>query len=131
MLSDATPKKDGNGGADGGADDRKKEDKSKEDEQKGKNGDKQKKGDKSAKPTPKAPSSKSRSEARFTRGEWMTLMEDDMFSFGELQCLSELLMQDERQRWLRVASRFADITGRKVHPDDIREKFAEMGGMGQ
>ncbi|KAK5168347.1 uncharacterized protein LTR77_006917 [Saxophila tyrrhenica] len=93
-----------------------------------------KKGDKKAggdqKPSvSKAPSSKAGSDARFTKGEWTTLMEDDMFSFGELQCISELLVQDERHRWLRVASRFADKTGRKVHPDDIRDKFVEMGRM--
>ncbi len=77
----------------------------------------------------KAPSkvSSKGSSVRFTKGEWTTLMEDDMFSFGELQCISELLVQDERHRWLRVASRFTDKTGRKVHPDDIREKFEEMG----
>lgn len=80
----------------------------------------------SAKTAPSKASSKSSSEARFTKGEWMTLMEDDLFSFGELQCLSELLVQDDRQRWLRIASRFSDKTGRKVHPEDIRDKFAEM-----
>jgi DUF1680 family protein len=53
-------------------------------------------------------------------------MEDDIFSFGELQCLSELITQDGRQRWLRIASRFADRTGRRVHPEDIREKFAAL-----
>lgn len=83
----------------------------------------------------KAPSSKaasSRSEAKFTMGEWMTLQEDDMFSFRELQLLSELIMLDARESrdgaysWLRVASLFADRTDRRVHPEDIREKFEAM-----
>ena len=69
-------------------------------------------------------------QARFTMNEWMTLQEDDLFSFGELQCLSELMMRDERHRWMRIASAFFDKTGRRIHPEDIREKFVEMGGMG-
>ncbi|KAK6395430.1 hypothetical protein LTR65_000901 [Meristemomyces frigidus] len=69
-------------------------------------------------------------EARFTMGEWMTLQEDSLFSFGELQCLSELIMRDQNQTWLRIAAAFYDKTGRRVHPDDIREKFEEMAAMG-
>ena len=69
----------------------------------------------------------SNGEARFTMNEWMTLQEDNVFSFGELQCLSELMMRDERHRWMRLASAFYDKTGRRVHPDDIREKFGEVG----
>ena len=91
--------------------------------------------EKKEKPSNKAPSKApskavSNGEARFTMKEWITLQEDDMFSFGELQCLSELLMRDENQRWLRIASRFFDLTGRRVHPQDIKEKFAEIGAMG-
>jgi hypothetical protein len=70
---------------------------------------------------------KSDGQARFTLGEWRTLQEDDVFSFGELQCLSELMLRDERQRWLRLASAFYDKTGRRVHSEDIREKFESMG----
>jgi len=84
------------------------------------------------KPPSKAPSkagSKAGSEARFTMGEWMTLREDDLFSFGELQLLSELLNRDETIRWDRIASQFYDKTGRRVHKDDIREKFEGIGGM--
>ena len=71
----------------------------------------------------------SNGQARFTMNEWMTLQEDDVFSFAELQCLSELMLRDERHRWMRLASAFYDKTGRRVHPDDIREKFGEMGGL--
>ncbi|TKA62958.1 hypothetical protein B0A55_10650, partial [Friedmanniomyces simplex] len=69
-------------------------------------------------------------EARFTMNEWLTLQEDSLFSFGELQCLSELIMRDQNQTWLRIAAAFYDKTGRRVHPDDIREKFEEMARMG-
>lgn len=65
-------------------------------------------------------------EARFTMQEWITLQEDDMFSFGELQCLSELLMRDQHQTWDRVASAFFDKTGRRIYPHDIRDKFQAM-----
>lgn len=56
----------------------------------------------------------------------MTLQEDELFSFGELQCLSELIARDRDYTWDRVASAFADRTGRRVHEDDIRDKFAEL-----
>ena len=63
-------------------------------------------------------------------GEWMTLQEDDLFSFGELQCLSELIMRDEAQRWFRISGAFFDKTGRRVHSEDIREKFEQIGNTG-
>lgn len=94
------------------------------------NGDKKSIPTASSKAPSKAASQAGSGQARFTMGEWMTLQEDDLFSFGELQCLSELIMRDENQRWLRIASLFADKTGRKVHADDIREKFVEIGRMG-
>ncbi|KXT17895.1 hypothetical protein AC579_5907 [Pseudocercospora musae] len=71
-----------------------------------------------------------RSEARFTMGQWMTLQEDELFTFQELQLLSHIIMRDPSQSWLRVASSFHDKTGRRVHPDDIREKFEAMAAMG-
>jgi hypothetical protein len=58
--------------------------------------------------------------------DWLTLQEDDIFSFGELQCLSELIAKDLNQGWQRVAAKFFDLTGRRVHPDDVREKFESM-----
>ncbi|KAK3112822.1 hypothetical protein LTR53_010503 [Teratosphaeriaceae sp. CCFEE 6253] len=99
-----------------------------------KTGDKKKSSDsKKVNGKPK-PSSKAGSahagEARFTMNEWITLQEDSLFSFGELQCLSELIMKDQNQPWLRIAGSFYDRTGRRVHPDDIREKFEEMARMG-
>lgn len=81
------------------------------------------------KPTSNAPTR--RSEARFTMEEWTVLQEDEMFTFGELQLLSEIIMKDSGQSWLRVASRFHDKTGRRVHPDDIRDKFEQMAQMGR
>ncbi|KAK4957486.1 hypothetical protein LTR10_005451 [Elasticomyces elasticus] len=89
--------------------------------------------DKSKPAATKAPSkvgSAGGGEARFTMNEWLTLQEDSLFSFGELQCLSELIMRDQNQTWLRIAATFYDKTGRRVHPDDIREKFEEMATMG-
>ncbi|TKA69365.1 hypothetical protein B0A55_06157 [Friedmanniomyces simplex] len=80
--------------------------------------------------TPSKAGSAHGGEARFTMIEWLTLQEDSLFSFGELQCLSELIMRDQNQTWLRIAAAFYDKTGRRVHPDDIREKFEEMARMG-
>ncbi|RMX81453.1 hypothetical protein D0867_02633 [Hortaea werneckii] len=69
-------------------------------------------------------------ETRFTLSEWLTLQSDSLFTLSELQFLSELIMRDQNQTWLRIASLFYDKTGRKVHPEDIREKFERMAGMG-
>lgn len=49
--------------------------------------------------------------------------QDDLFSFAELQLLSELVAKHHADRWGMVASRFFDKTGRRVHPDDVRDKF--------
>ena len=70
-------------------------------------------------------------ETRFTMTDWLTLQEDDMFSFGELQCLSELIGKDLGQSWQRVAAKFFDLTGRRIHPDDVRGKFERMAVMAQ
>ena len=80
------------------------------------------------KPATKQPSNtgNATNEARFTMNDWLTLQEDDIFSFGELQCLSELIAKDMNQGWQRVAAKFFDLTGRRVHPDDVREKFESM-----
>ncbi|KAK1074597.1 hypothetical protein LTR74_000840 [Friedmanniomyces endolithicus] len=69
-------------------------------------------------------------EARFTLHEWQTLTEDSLFSLGELQCLSELAMRDQSQNWQRIAGKFYDKTGRRVHADDIRDKFVQMCSFG-
>ncbi|KAI7348707.1 hypothetical protein KC320_g6492 [Hortaea werneckii] len=71
-----------------------------------------------------------RDETRFTLSEWLTLQSDSLFTLSELQFLSEIIMRDQNQTWLRIASVFYDRTGRKVHPEDIREKFERMAGMG-
>ena len=134
-----------NGGG-GGNDAKKDEKKDNANGKKGGNGDSEDKKDKpdnkkeskkqDKKPSPAKPASAkagsvagSHGQARFTMNEWMTLQEDDVFSFAELQCLSELMLRDERHRWMRLASAFYDKTGRRVHPDDIREKFGDMGGL--
>ena len=90
----------------------------------------------SAKPASKPSSNKPASvpnsannETRFTMTDWLTLQEDDMFSFGELQCLSELIGKDLSQSWQRVAAKFFDLTGRRIHPDDVRDKFERMAVM--
>lgn len=72
-----------------------------------------------------------RSEVRFTMSEWRALQEDELFSFDELQLLSEIIMKGPSQSWLAVASRFHDKTGRRVHPEDVREKFEQMARMGK
>jgi hypothetical protein len=88
----------------------------------------------SIKPSSIKPASKSNNaanETRFTMTDWLTLQEDDMFSFGELQCLSELIAKDLGQSWQRVAAKFFDLTGRRIHPDDVRDKFERMAVMAQ
>ncbi|KAM0722846.1 hypothetical protein Q7P37_001044 [Cladosporium fusiforme] len=78
----------------------------------------------------KAPSKTNiNNDTRFTMNDWLTVQEDGVFSFGELQCLSELLVKDSYQNWQRVAAKFFDLTGRRVHPDDVRDKFESMADM--
>ncbi|KAK4986008.1 hypothetical protein LTR66_008003 [Elasticomyces elasticus] len=67
-----------------------------------------------------------RGEQRFTLPEYQMLTEDDLFSFGEIQCISELLDRDEETRWIRIAGAFYDRTGRRIDPEDIHEKFNDL-----
>lgn len=113
---------------DGGKKDKKGKNESGGGEEKEKQQQKQSKKDKKA--AKKEAEADEDSEVRFTMGEWLTLQEDSLFSFGELQLLSELIIRDRDQTWLRIAGAFFDKTGRRVHQDDIREKFEEMATMG-
>lgn len=84
-----------------------------------------------AKPASSKPKPTNNDETHFTLADWLTLQEDDIFSFGELQCLSELIGRDANQSWNRIAAKFFDLTGRRVHPDDVREKFERMAAVAE
>lgn len=77
----------------------------------------------------KADANNTNDDTLFTMDQWLTVQEDDLFSFGELKCLGELIAKDSRQNYQRVAARFFDLTGRRVHPDDVRDKFESLGAM--
>ncbi|TKA81454.1 hypothetical protein B0A49_00297 [Cryomyces minteri] len=62
-------------------------------------------------------------DIKFSLEEWKVLNEDDVFSFKELQLLAAIMFKDVDEQCMRVASRFFDKTGRRIHPDDVREKF--------
>lgn len=51
------------------------------------------------------------------------LQADDLFDVEDLQVLVKIVEEDQKNMWLRVASRFFDRTGQRVHPDDIKERF--------
>ena len=50
---------------------------------------------------------------------------DDLFDADDLAALVKILKEDEGEKWLRVASRYHDRTGQRVHPDDVRKKFEQ------
>jgi len=60
----------------------------------------------------------------------LNLLQQDaeFLSPGELKDLYELAQEDEGDKWLRVASRFFDLTGRRVHEEDVREKVEALMG---
>ncbi|TKA80153.1 hypothetical protein B0A49_00759 [Cryomyces minteri] len=62
-------------------------------------------------------------DIKFSLEEWKVLNEDDVFSFKELQLLAAIMFKDVDEQCMRVASRFFDKTGRRIHPHDVREKF--------
>ena len=68
----------------------------------------------------------SRAGPAFTLPQWKELTQDDLFSFEELQMLSELVRKNKNKGWLRIASQFYDRTGRRVHEDDIKERFVDL-----
>ncbi|KAF2233165.1 hypothetical protein EV356DRAFT_568246 [Viridothelium virens] len=73
-----------------------------------------------------APAGDGRSELVSGESQWKKWSQDELFSFEELQILSELVRKDKEREWLRIASGFYDKTGRRVHADDVQERFAEL-----
>ncbi|KAI4748425.1 hypothetical protein E4T50_01317 [Aureobasidium sp. EXF-12298] len=71
-----------------------------------------------------APSS---SRTAYTLATTPSLTEDDLFSFGELQALSELIGKDMQGMWQRVSAAFFGMTGRRIAAEDIRDKFEGLG----
>lgn len=66
---------------------------------------------------------KGKTKAKYTRSEWMTLTEDDSFTYKDLETLAGIVSQDNDEKWDRISSRFFDYTGRRVHPEDIKRKL--------
>ncbi|KAH0371029.1 hypothetical protein KCU65_g2096, partial [Aureobasidium melanogenum] len=66
------------------------------------------------------------SRTAYTIKTMPSLAEDDLFSFGELQALSELIGKDMEGMWHRVSAAFFGMTGRRIAAEDIREKFAGL-----
>jgi hypothetical protein len=84
-------------------------------------------------PTPKShrlppPPSIASSRTAYTLATKPSLTEDDLFSFGELQALSELIGKDMEGMWQRVSAAFFGMTGRRIAAEDIREKFEGLNG---
>ncbi|THW52224.1 hypothetical protein D6D25_04029 [Aureobasidium pullulans] len=71
---------------------------------------------------PRPPPSVAASTA-YTVKTMPSLTEDDLFSFGELQALSELIGKDMEGMWHRVSAAFFGMTGRRIPAEDIKEKF--------
>lgn len=66
------------------------------------------------------------SRTAYTIKTMPSLAEDDLFSFGELQALSELIGKDMEGMWHRVSAAFFGMTGRRIAAEDIKEKFADL-----
>lgn len=72
----------------------------------------------------KSSSTSSDTSSSFSDAKYKWLYEDANFSPDELKLIGSLLYKDKKQSWLRLASGFYNVTGRRVHPDDLREKFS-------
>jgi hypothetical protein len=74
------------------------------------------------------PPSIASSRTAYTLATEPSLTEDNLFSFGELQALSELIGKDMEGMWQRVSAAFFSMTGRRIAAEDIREKFEGLNG---
>ncbi|GAB7350900.1 hypothetical protein MBLNU459_g1414t1 [Dothideomycetes sp. NU459] len=57
---------------------------------------------------------------------WMEIREDELFSFGDIGALAQILERDKHGVWDRAAADFYNMTGRHIMPRDIREKFGTI-----
>ena len=69
-------------------------------------------------------------EPRLTLSALLEVLEADaqFFSPRELRDLYRMLQGDEEGKWLRLASRFYDETGRRVHEEDVRDAVKALLG---
>ncbi|TKX23919.1 hypothetical protein C1H76_3857 [Elsinoe australis] len=69
-----------------------------------------------------------RAEPKLSLSALTALLAEDaeFFTAAEIRDLWKLLTDDEEDQWLRVASRFFDATGRRVHEDDIKAKVKAL-----
>lgn len=63
-------------------------------------------------------------EAKMTMEEWRALTTDETFTYSDLQTLALIVNGDTDHRWQRIASRFFDLTGKRIHPEMMKRKFA-------
>ncbi|KAF2862796.1 hypothetical protein K470DRAFT_167054 [Piedraia hortae CBS 480.64] len=63
---------------------------------------------------------------RFTLSEVQDITEDAMFSLQELHTMVCLVETNPGLTWRQIAARFYDLTGRRVHADEIKVKFESL-----
>lgn len=66
---------------------------------------------------------------KYSYEEWIVIAKDDRFTFTDLKKLGEVVasVKDKGQdEWLKVSSRFYDLTGRRVEAEDLKEKCARL-----
>lgn len=63
-------------------------------------------------------------EPKMSLSELVEFLEEDNghFSAWDLRDLQRMIQEDEAEKWLRLASKFYDRTGRRIHEYDIRDK---------
>ncbi|KAK8212287.1 hypothetical protein HDK77DRAFT_72588 [Phyllosticta capitalensis] len=59
--------------------------------------------------------------------ETITLRPDETFTANDLVWLCDAFMRDNDERFIRLSSRYYDMTGRRIHPATIRDKLMRSG----
>lgn len=57
---------------------------------------------------------------------YLDLDEDDIFTFGDIAAIAKIIQDDQELVWQRVASVFFNRTGRRMLPQDFRDKFESI-----
>lgn len=57
---------------------------------------------------------------------YLDLDEDDIFTFGDIAAIAQIVQDDQELVWQRVASVFFNRTGRRMLPQEFRDKFESI-----
>lgn len=65
-------------------------------------------------------------DVKSSLAKWVVLGKDKRFTLADLEKLGDIATAERTEDWLKVSSRFYDITGRRVDAEDLKDKCEKL-----